>query len=174
MVRVALVQEEPRGFVSFVDERKKMRYASKTRPREKEDLPKPPAKKARFKGKPSCSQLMPAYMAPTGPVQLCLLNQDSAIFAWAVVTQGVPVGAGTESHMRAGELVHAGGSVRENGHNAELFSPPSDKSTFHGLGLAQALSDHLEGMIPLGHGTSSSITCPPVPLLEGRVCSADF
>ena len=46
-----LVQDEPRGFVSFVDERKKMRYASKTRPRERNQEPKPPAKKARFKGR---------------------------------------------------------------------------------------------------------------------------
>ena len=41
--------------------------------------------------------------------------------------------------------MHAGGSVHENGHNAELFSPAADNSTFHGLGLAQALSEHLEG-----------------------------
>ena len=41
--------------------------------------------------------------------------------------------------------MHAGGSAHENGHDAELFSLPSDKSTFQGLGLTQALSEHLEG-----------------------------
>lgn len=45
-------QDAPRGFVSFVDERKKMRYASKRDPPRERLQQQPPAKKAKFKGEP--------------------------------------------------------------------------------------------------------------------------
>jgi hypothetical protein len=45
--------------------------------------------------------------------------------------------------MRPGELVHAGAALQDAA-GAGVFSP-TDASTFQGLGLAQALADHLEG-----------------------------
>ena len=51
--------------------------------------------------------------------------------------------AGTKSNMKTGELVHAESSVPAS-QKLEVFGPV-DSSSFKGLGLAQTLSDHLEG-----------------------------
>jgi hypothetical protein len=45
-----MLQDAPRGFVSFVDERKKMRYASKRDPPRERLQQEPAAKKPKFKG----------------------------------------------------------------------------------------------------------------------------
>lgn len=54
--------------------------------------------------------------------------------------------AGTKSNMKTGELVHAESAVPAS-QKLEVFGPV-DSSSFRGLGLAEALSDHLEGRVP--------------------------
>lgn len=53
--------------------------------------------------------------------------------------------AGTKSNMKTGELVHAESAVPAS-QKLEVFGPV-DSSSFRGLGLAQALADHLEGRV---------------------------
>ncbi len=48
--------------------------------------------------------------------------------------------------MKTGELVHAESAVPAS-QKLEVFGPV-DSSSFRGLGLAEALSDHLEGRVP--------------------------
>jgi hypothetical protein len=47
--------------------------------------------------------------------------------------------------MKPGELVHAEPGGVTAAQKLEVFGPV-DSSSFHGLGLAQTLSDHLEGI----------------------------
>ncbi|BDA42696.1 DEAD-box ATP-dependent RNA helicase 17 [Coccomyxa sp. Obi] len=109
--------DEERGFVSFIDERKAMRYPTKRRVKEEQDTKK---KKVKHKG--------------------------------------------TKSNMKTGELVHAESAVPAS-QKLEVFGPV-DSSSFRGLGLAEALSDHLE---EINFVTPTRIQQSAIPvLLRGR------
>ena len=130
-----------------MDERKRMRYASKRDPpRERVQQQQPaPAKKLKFRG------------APALPLHACYAPAGRRDRLKAACTRH----AGTKMQMKPGELVHAGSAIPDAA-NAELFSP-ADASSFQGLGLTQALADHLEGVLTARcalHGTQKEGTVP--------------